>query len=58
MKNASPEIDAYIARAAGFAQPILRIAEAKHEEIRQRRLSTAIAWISRGKPRNWKYMKK
>jgi uncharacterized protein YdeI (YjbR/CyaY-like superfamily) len=33
------------------------IAEAKHDETRERRLRTAIEWISEGKPRNWRYMK-
>ena len=32
------------------------ITEAKTDETRQRRLVTAIEWISEGKPRNWKYM--
>ena len=29
---------------------------AKREETRQKRLSTALAWITAGKPQNWKYM--
>jgi uncharacterized protein YdeI (YjbR/CyaY-like superfamily) len=33
------------------------IAEAKGEDTRQRRLEQAIAWMSEGKPRNWKYMR-
>jgi uncharacterized protein YdeI (YjbR/CyaY-like superfamily) len=33
------------------------ITEAKTEDTRQRRLDTAIEWMSEGKPRNWKYMK-
>jgi hypothetical protein len=33
------------------------ITEAKHEETRQRRLITAIAWLAQGKPRNWKYLR-
>lgn len=32
------------------------ITDAKHEETRQRRLKTAIEWLSRGKPQNWRYM--
>ena len=32
------------------------IAEAKRDETRNRRIVTAIAWMSDGKPRNWKYM--
>ena len=34
------------------------ITEAKREETRKRRLVQAIEWLSEGKPRNWKYMKK
>ena len=30
---------------------------AKREETRQKRLSTALAWIADGKPQNWKYMR-
>jgi uncharacterized protein YdeI (YjbR/CyaY-like superfamily) len=29
---------------------------AKREETRQKRLDTALAWIAKGKPQNWKYM--
>jgi uncharacterized protein YdeI (YjbR/CyaY-like superfamily) len=32
------------------------ITEAKTEETRQRRLGTAVEWLSQGKPRNWKYL--
>jgi uncharacterized protein YdeI (YjbR/CyaY-like superfamily) len=34
------------------------ITEAKQEATRQKRLATALEWLSEGKPRNWKYMKK
>lgn len=34
------------------------IVEAKTEETRQSRMETAIEWISEGKIRNWKYLKK
>jgi len=34
------------------------IVEAKKPETRARRLATTIEWLSRGKARNWKYMKK
>jgi uncharacterized protein YdeI (YjbR/CyaY-like superfamily) len=34
------------------------ITEAKTEETKTRRMQTAIEWLSQGKPRNWKYMKK
>jgi uncharacterized protein YdeI (YjbR/CyaY-like superfamily) len=34
------------------------IVEARTDETRQRRMATAIKWMSEGKPRNWKYMKK
>jgi uncharacterized protein YdeI (YjbR/CyaY-like superfamily) len=32
------------------------IAGAKRTETRERRLKTAIQWIAKGKPQNWKYM--
>jgi uncharacterized protein YdeI (YjbR/CyaY-like superfamily) len=34
------------------------ITEAKTEVTRNKRLDTSIEWLSEGKPRNWKYMKK
>jgi uncharacterized protein YdeI (YjbR/CyaY-like superfamily) len=34
------------------------IVDAKGEEIRSRRVSTAVEWMAEGKPRNWKYMKR
>ncbi len=34
------------------------ITEAKTEETRNKRMATAIEWLSEGKPRNWKYLKK
>jgi uncharacterized protein YdeI (YjbR/CyaY-like superfamily) len=34
------------------------ITEAKGEDTRRKRLDTAVAWMSEGKPRNWKYMKR
>jgi uncharacterized protein YdeI (YjbR/CyaY-like superfamily) len=34
------------------------ITEAKTDETRKKRLETAIEWMSEGKSRNWKYMKK
>lgn len=37
---------------------ILWLTEAKTEETREKRLETAIDWISQGKIRNWKYLKK
>ncbi len=33
------------------------IAGAKREDTRERRINTAIEWISAGRPRNWKYMR-
>ena len=33
------------------------INEAKQNETRRRRVQTAVAWISRGRVRNWKYVK-
>jgi uncharacterized protein YdeI (YjbR/CyaY-like superfamily) len=34
------------------------INDAKTEETRKSRMETAVAWMSEGKPRMWKYMKK
>lgn len=34
------------------------ISEAKREETRTRRIAKAIEWLTEGKPRNWKYMKR
>jgi uncharacterized protein YdeI (YjbR/CyaY-like superfamily) len=34
------------------------LTEAKQEVTRQKRLKTAIEWLSEGKPQNWKYLKK
>lgn len=34
------------------------ISEAKTEETKTKRLTTAVEWIAEGKPRQWKYMKK
>jgi uncharacterized protein YdeI (YjbR/CyaY-like superfamily) len=53
MPKTDPRIGAYTAR-----EYIEWLTEAKSEETRQKRLETAIAWISEGKPRNWKYQKK
>jgi uncharacterized protein YdeI (YjbR/CyaY-like superfamily) len=33
------------------------VAEAKQEATRQKRIATAIEWLSEGKRRNWKYEK-
>jgi uncharacterized protein YdeI (YjbR/CyaY-like superfamily) len=32
------------------------VTEAKSEETRQKRLTTALSWMANGKSRNWKYM--
>ena len=32
------------------------ITDTKREETRKRRLATAIDWLSKGKPQNWRYM--
>ena len=34
------------------------ITEAKGDDTRRRRLATAVEWMAKGKPRNWKYMKR
>lgn len=47
MGSHDPRIDAYIARQAEFARPIL-------EELR-RRVAQAVEWIAEGKSKNWKY---
>jgi uncharacterized protein YdeI (YjbR/CyaY-like superfamily) len=31
------------------------VTEAKREETRKKRLRTAVEWLAKGKPRNWKY---
>lgn len=33
------------------------ITEAKRDETRQKRIATAVEWMSEGKPQNWRYMK-
>jgi uncharacterized protein YdeI (YjbR/CyaY-like superfamily) len=33
------------------------LTEAKREETRQKRLATALAWITEGKPQSWRYMR-
>jgi uncharacterized protein YdeI (YjbR/CyaY-like superfamily) len=37
---------------------IVWLTEAKTEETRNKRMDQAIEWISEGKIRNWKYLKK
>ena len=37
---------------------VMWITEAKTEETRNSRMTTAIEWMADGKPRNWKYIKK
>ena len=34
------------------------VTEAKRDATRQKRITTAVEWMSEGKPRNWKYMKR
>lgn len=34
------------------------ITDAKTEDTRNKRIATTLEWLSEGKPRNWKYMKK
>jgi uncharacterized protein YdeI (YjbR/CyaY-like superfamily) len=34
------------------------ITEAKTDETRNKRIAAAIGWMTQGKSRNWKYMKK
>jgi uncharacterized protein YdeI (YjbR/CyaY-like superfamily) len=48
--------DAFEAFSASHRREYVEwITEAKRDETRQRRLATAIEWLSEGKPRNWKY---
>jgi hypothetical protein len=52
-----PRVDAYVARSAEFARPILEhLRGAVHEGYPE--VETAIAWMSEGKTRNWKYERK
>ena len=37
---------------------VMWITDAKTEETRNNRITSAIEWMAEGKPRNWKYMKK
>ena len=45
MAGRSPAVDEYIA-----------ILEARRDETRAKRVATAVEWMAKGKPRNWKYM--
>lgn len=76
MGTRDARVNAYIARSADFAKPILThlgelihhysnkkeyvdwLTEAKTEETESKRLATAIEWMSEGKTRNWKYVKR
>ena len=54
MAKKDPRIDAYIAKSAEFAKPIL-----KHlRETREQRLKTSIERMTEEKLRNWKYLTK
>ena len=68
MGTRDPRIDAYIAKAAPFAQPILEhrrevviapkpleIPEAKRAETQAKRAAAAIEHVSAGTALNWKY---
>ncbi len=59
-------MDAYIAKAADFAKPILRHVlsmralvlnepSVRPVRARKRRLAQALEWPAAGKSRNWKY---
>ena len=52
-KKASTSFAAF--SPSGKREYIEWIAEAKRTETRDKRIATAIAWISEGKQRNWKY---
>lgn len=68
MATKDPRVDAYIAKAAPFARPILTalrngmhmacpdvVETIKSDETRDRRLAQAVEWMAEGKSRNWKY---
>jgi uncharacterized protein YdeI (YjbR/CyaY-like superfamily) len=54
-KKAQQNFDAF--SPGNKKEYIMWITEAKTEETRERRLETAVEWISEGKSRNWKYQK-
>ncbi len=61
MGKRDPRVDTYIAKSAGFAQPVLehfravvhRACPDVEETIEQ-----AVEWMGEGKSRNWKYERK
>jgi uncharacterized protein YdeI (YjbR/CyaY-like superfamily) len=55
-KNALAEFERF--SASGKREYIEWLLDAKTEETRDRRLATAVEWISEGKGRNWKYERK
>ncbi len=64
MSKRSLETDSYIASAAfeqlsytNRKEYVDWVTEAKREATRQKRMATAIEWMTEGRPRNWKYMK-
>ena len=42
---------------SGRREYVQWIVEAKREDTRQKRLKTAVQWLSEGKPHNWRYTK-
>jgi uncharacterized protein YdeI (YjbR/CyaY-like superfamily) len=34
------------------------VGEAKREQSREKRATTALTWLAAGKPRNWKYLQR
>jgi uncharacterized protein YdeI (YjbR/CyaY-like superfamily) len=54
----SKAVEAFAALSPSHQREYLDwFAEARRDETRQRRMATAIEWISQGKGRNWKYEK-
>ena len=64
MGKKDPRVNAYIAKSAPFARPIIT-SSSKDLEAMVRRAAvlneqgvTALEWIAEGKGRNWKYERK
>ena len=55
-KNAKKTFDAF--SYSNKKEYVEWVSEAKTEETRNKRLATSIEWLSEGKQRNWKYIKK
>src|SRR5438045_1842475 len=56
-KNKKAQATFDVLSPSGKREYVEWIVSAKREETRERRLKTAIEWLSQGKPHNWKYIK-